>query len=88
MVATDRDLKFPTEEDKAKGIVRYFAYPEPQSVCIHCATEFGIDAAATKPISHETFEGLINKMHCGERPVPIHDNSMKKLKVVAKEFDT
>ena len=86
-VFSDRDLKFPTEEDKARGIVRYFAFSEPQSVCVHCAEVYGIDVASMKPVLIEDFDNSINKMHSGEQPVPVHDNNLKKVQIVAREFD-
>lgn len=86
-VFSERDLKFPSEEDKARNIVRCFPYPEVQSICIHCASKYGLDKASTVPVSIEEFDELITKMHAGEPPVPIHDNSIKKISVVAREND-
>jgi len=84
-VFSERDLRFPTDEDKSRGIVRFFPYPESQTVCIHCAKQFGIAHAASFPVDLQAFDALIDKMHAGDPPLPVHDNTKKKMSIVSRD---
>jgi hypothetical protein len=85
LISIERDLRFPSDEERNKGIIRFFPYPDQQTVCVHCAKQFGLDRASITPITNEEFDALIDKMHAGTQPLPVHDSTMKKMTMVSRD---
>ena len=84
-IYTERDLKFPTDEDRERKIVRYYPHVVPQTICISCGEKFGLDKISTTATLHEEFNAMVDELHKEEAPTPTHDGTTGKMRIRSRE---